>query len=214
MPRWQIRKPARETPGRHPPTREEALDSFRSMKGAALVIERVSGLGNISAWGEVAFWSPHRTTGAALHGGPLCWDCDLLGWDDLAFTDANNFVRFWGSDYVSVPPGPPVTPPPGLDGQIWCELEVSAPGFHLFSVNVSIGVGDGDGENTALIECGVDDYSLGETQLADLPYGKYPVFIVKLPHGVHRFYIKRLDGTIDFWSATAWRIPISGAAAA
>ena len=75
LPAQQARRPVPPTLHRSTPTRAEALEGLRSMKGAASVIERLPALGDITMWGETAFWSVNEIKGAAFD--PFFWDCDF-----------------------------------------------------------------------------------------------------------------------------------------
>ena len=211
IPDRQMRKLTAALQLRSPPTREEAFHHLQSMEGVGLVIERIPPLGNISVWGEVAFWSVSldRSPGAALHAGPVFWHCDMMGAWDVAWAYLNNFVGFWGAEDALDPPGPIEHPPVKPDGQVWCDLKVQVPGFYLFAAQVGTLLEPPD--YVALIECGIDNYSFGKTQL---PSSGPQIFLVQLPTGTHRFYIKQLVGVFYFQSLTAWHIPISEEVAA
>jgi hypothetical protein len=66
LPAQQARRPVPLTLDRSAPTRAEALKGLRSMKGAASVIERLPALGNVTTWGETAFWSVCEIRGGSV----------------------------------------------------------------------------------------------------------------------------------------------------
>lgn len=208
LPPRQMRNPVPAGRPRTRPTRAEALDRLRSMKGANSVIERIPALGNTSAWGEVAFWSVNETNGEALHSGPEFWNCDFTGNWSVAFAYDNGYVMFWGTELLYDPPGENVEPPGNLTGQVWCELNVKVSGYYLFVAQVSA---NGDPPDyTAWIECGIDGNSLGQIELFAVgPYTQ--TFLVQLSPGIHRFSITQVKGILFFQSLTAWQIPILNA---
>ena len=55
LPAQQARRPVPPALHRSTPTRAEALEGLRSMKGAASVIERLRALGDITMWGRRHF---------------------------------------------------------------------------------------------------------------------------------------------------------------
>jgi|1186.fasta_scaffold10488_3 hypothetical protein len=75
LPAQQTRRPVPPTLHRSAPTRAEALEDLRSMKGADVVIKRLPALGNTTMWGEKAFWSVNEIRGTAFD--PFFWDCDF-----------------------------------------------------------------------------------------------------------------------------------------
>ena len=201
----QLKAPCKPVlpPKRPAPTREEALEHVRSMRGAASVIERIPALGDINTWGEVAFWGVNHSTGAALHFGPLFWNLDCFG-DSLAFFHLNDIVGFWGAEPIGLPPGPSVTPPlyPDPIGQIWCELNVAASGYYVFVAYMIPNLEPPD--YRAYVQFYIDDISLRQEPLI----AAYPLhsFVVRLDPGVHRFTIKQLSGIFYFQTLTAWHI--------
>lgn len=204
-PRKPILPPKLDRPA---PTREEALERVRSMRGAASVIERISALGDITTWSETAFWGVNESRGAALHGGPLFWNLDFTDDFSLDFAYHNEIVMFWGNEEFELLPGPPVTPPPYPDptGQIWCDLDVAASGgYYLFVAHVIPNLEPPD--YVANVEFCIDYTSLGVQAL----YGAYPLhaFALALNPGVHRFTIKQISGIFYFRTLTAWHIPVN-----
>jgi hypothetical protein len=175
------------------------------MRGAASVIERIPARGDITTWGETAFWGVNESKGAALHFGPLFWDLDFDGAFSLAFAYLNNIVGFWGTEEMEVLPGPPVTPPPFPTGQIWCELDVASSGYYLFVTYVIPNLEPPD--YVAYVEFCIDYNSLGQQPLL----ATYPLhaFVLRLNPGVHRFTIKQVSGIFYFRTLTAWHIPVN-----
>jgi hypothetical protein len=112
---------------------------------------------------------------------------------------------FWGTETISEPPGPWITPPQNLTGQVWCDLNAPDFGYYLFVAQVQA---NGDPHDYgACIECGIDDLFLGQRQLFAVgPYEQF--FLLELPAGIHRFAIKQVSGIIFFLGLTAWQIPI------
>jgi hypothetical protein len=195
-------QPAPATPRRPPPTRAQALEHLRSMKGAASVIERLPALGDITTWSETAFWDVTDAKGAALHSGPFLWDCDFHSSISLDFAYLNRVVTFRGTEPTLEIPGPIISPPPNQTGQIWCELDapVSPSGHYLFVAEV-----ESNGNSPAsTVEFCIDNVYLGRKKL--IAY--YQLFLLELLAGVHRFSIVQVDGTIHYRTLSAWHIPI------
>ena len=197
------RRPVLPTLDRSAPTRAEALEGLRSMEGAHSVIERLPALGNITTWGETAFWSVNTIKGAAFD--PFFWDCDFMSNGfSLGFAYDNGVVMFWGTELVGSLEGIDINPPPNPTGQVWCDLDVPAPGYYLFSAQVGAN-GDPPGY-VASVEFCLDDSSLGVRQLvAGGPYEQH--FLLELTAGIHRFIIKQAAGVWHFRTLSAWNIP-------
>jgi hypothetical protein len=204
LPAQRARKPVPPTLRRSPPTRAEALEGLRSMKGAASVIERLPTLGSITTWGETAFWSVDEIKGAAFD--PFFWDCDFASNGfSLDFSYLNHVVMFWGTEPLASLEGRDITPPQNLTGQVWCDLDVPAPGYYLFAAQV--GANGDPPDYVATVEFCLDDSSIGQRQLvasrADEQY-----FLLELTAGIHRFIIKQASGIFHFRTLTAWNIPV------
>lgn len=204
LPAQQARKPVLPTFRRSAPTRAEALEGLRSMKGAASVIERLPSLGNITTWGETAFWSVCEIKGAAFD--PFFWDCDFFSNGfSVCFACDNCVVTFWGTEPVGSLEGITITPPQTLTGQVWCDLDVPAPGYYLFVAQVEAN-GDPLGYE-ATVEFCLDYSSIGQRNLvAGGAYQQY--FLLNLAGGIHRFIIRQASGIFHFRTLTAWNIPV------
>jgi hypothetical protein len=204
LPAQQTRRPIPPMRHRSAPTRAEALEGLHSMKGAASVIEGLPGLGNPTTWGEVAFWSVNEIRGAAFD--PFFWDCDFFSNGfSVGFAYENCVVMFWGTEPVGSLEGITITPPQNLTGQVWCDLNVPAPGYYLFAAQVGA---NGEPGYVASVEFCLDYLSLGQRQLvgggADEQY-----FLLDLTAGIHRFIIKQVSGISHFRTLTAWNIPVA-----
>jgi hypothetical protein len=189
------------------PSRAEALEALKSIKGTASAIERIPILGDTTYWTDAAFWSPLKSTGSTLatNGGIFIWRCDFTQWTPLgaAYSEPTlQGVYFAGTDpvgSVEPPPGPP-------SGQVSCYLDVQDPGVYLFVPQVVTNGWDPD--YTATFECWADTSSLGTVavQGGGLP-PNWPAFLVALDSGLHRFLIQQVTGEIYFFSLTAWAFP-------
>jgi hypothetical protein len=204
LPAQEARRPVTPTLQRSAPTRAEALEGLRSMKGAASVIERLPALGDTTVWGETAFWSVHEVKGAAFD--PFFWDCDFASNGfSLAFADLNSVVMFWGSEPLFSLEGD-IAPPPNLTGQVWCDLDVPAPGYYLFVAQV--GANGEPPDYVATVEFRLDDSSIGYRNLfASGPPEQH--FLLNLTAGIHRFIIRQAAGIFHFRTLSAWHIPVS-----
>jgi hypothetical protein len=203
FPALQVRKPVPQMLRRSAPTRAEALEGLRAMKGAASVIERLPALEDTTTWGETAFWSVCTIKGAAFD--PFFWDCDFANNGfPVEFAADNCVVMFWGTEPMGSLEGP-ITPPGTLTGQVWCDLEVSVTGNYLFVAQVSA---NGDPPDyMATVEFCIDYLSLGQRQLfAGGPFEQS--FVLYLSPGIHRFIIKQVLGIFFFSTLSAWQIPI------
>jgi hypothetical protein len=188
-------RPSRVTPA-------DVLDGLRSMKGADGVMERIPALGDIAVWHEVAYWSVCESTGSALvHDGPLFWDLDDSSFN-LQFHVVNCTVLFLGAETFAGPTGQPITPPPTLNGQVWCELDAPADGYYLFVSNLDRAFLQGTSE----IEFCIDNMPLGQVTLQPGGQGRHS-FLLHLPLGRHRFLIRQVTGGFFFYSVTAWNVP-------
>jgi hypothetical protein len=201
LPAQQARRPVPPKLHRSAPTRAEALEGLRSMKGAASVIERLPVLGNITAWGEAAFWSVCEIKGAAFD--PFFWDCDFANNGfSVGFAYDNCVVMFWGTELLFSLEGD-ITPPQTLTGQVWCDLDVPAPGYYLFVAQVEANLDPPD--YVASVEFCLDSLSIGQRQLFAVgPFEQY--FLLALGAGIHRFIIKQVSGIFHFTPLTAWNI--------
>jgi hypothetical protein len=198
----QARRPIPPPLHRSVPTRAEALEGLRSIKGAASVIERLPALGNTSTWSETAFWSVCEIKGAAFD--PYFWDCDFANNQfSVSFACENCILMFFGAEPLFNLEGITIIPPQNLSGQVWCDLNVSVPGTYLFVAQVGT---QGDPGYNAIVEFCLDDSSLGERLLSgDTEYEQYSV--LELAAGIHRFIIKQVSGMFYFRTLTAWNIP-------
>jgi hypothetical protein len=208
LPAEQMPKATPAMPQPRPaPTRAEALEAVRSMKGAAPVIERIPTLGNINSWTEFAFWSALEFTGAAqaIGDGLFLWQCDFTPSFDLGRAYGNpvgeGMVYFAGVQPLVGPGHGGHGPAETLYGQVWCYLNVPpVSDFYLFVAQVMT-----DSES-ATIEWGIDTSVLGTVTLT--PAGPYDhAFLVLLSPGLHRFVIRNVAGSMYFVSLTAWQIP-------
>lgn len=197
----QARRPLPAMLERSAPTREEALEGLRSVRGAASVIKRLPALESVTAWGETAFWSVRESKGAAFD--PCFWDSDFTPGFSVGFAYDNNVVMFWATELLEGLEGI-ITPPQNLTGQLWCDLAVPADGYYLFVAQVAQNGEPPD--YVATVEFCLDSSSLGQRQLvAGGGYEQYFVFV--LAAGIHRFTIKQVSGVFHFRTLTAWHIP-------
>jgi hypothetical protein len=203
LPAQQARRPVPPTLHRSRPTRAETLEGLRSMKGAASVIEHVPALGDITMWVETAFWGVNEIKGAAFD--PFFWDCDFFSNGfSVAFAYLNGVVTFWGTDLLGSLEGD-ITPPQNLTGQVWCDLDVPAPGYYLFAAQVEA---NGEAGYLASVEFCLDYLSISQRQLVGGgAYEQY--FLLELTAGIHRFTIKQVSGIFHFRALSAWNIPFS-----
>jgi hypothetical protein len=203
LPAQQARRPVPPTVHRSAPTRAEALKGLRSMKGAASVIERLPALGNTTTWRETAFWSVCEIRGAAFD--PFFWDCDFANDGfSVGFASDNCVVMFWGTEPLGSLEGN-ITPPQNLTGQVWCDLDVPAPGYYLFGAQVDT---NGYPGYVASVEYCLDYSSIGQRQIfGDSELAQY--FLLELAAGIHRFIIRQVSGAIFFRTLTAWNIPVA-----
>jgi hypothetical protein len=198
----QARRPEPPKLQRSAPTRAKALEGLRSMKGADSVIERLPALGNTATWVETAFWSVNEIKGAAFD--PFFWDCDFASNGfSVGFAYDNCILTFWGADALYNLEGITILPPPTLTGQVWCDLDVSAPGNYLFVAQVGT---EGWPDYSAFVEFCLDSLSLGMRQI--FPDVLQQSFVLELDAGIHRFIIKQAAGAFWFSSLTAWNIPV------
>ena len=225
LPTRQLPKPAPARPqsGRAP-TREDALEAVRSMKGAASVLERVSKLGDINSWSEVAFWSPLEQTGAELATpvGIFLWHCDFTFSFELSLANGNpagtGMAYFAGTEPQYGPGGSVYPPAEPLTGQVWCYLDVpgrlglGVPVSNFYVFIAQVGTNQDPPNDTATIECGIDATSLGQVTVPTLQEhpggGPYNCpFVAQLSPGLHRFRIMQVAGDFYFFSLSAWQIP-------
>ncbi len=202
LPAQQALKPTLPMVHRSPPTRAEALEGLRSMKGAASVIESLPALERPASWVETAFWSVNTIKGAAFD--PLFWDCDFFSDGfSVGFAYDNAILTFWGTEPVANIEGITILPPQNLTGQVWCDLNVTAPGYYVFMAQVGANLDPPD--YVASVEFCLDSSSIGQRQLsASGPYEQY--FLLDLTAGIHRFIIKQASGIFHFTTLTAWNI--------
>jgi hypothetical protein len=204
LPAQQARRPVPPALHRSTPTRAEALEGLRSMKGAASVIERLPALGDITIWGETAFWSVNEIRGAAFD--PFFWDCDFAASAgfSVGYAFGNSVLWFSGTDPLFNLEGIPIIPPQNLTGQVWCDLKVPASGYYLFGAQVDV---PGEPGYVASVEYCLDYSSIGQRQITgDRELAQY--FLLELAAGIHRFIIRQASGTIFFRTLTAWNIPV------
>lgn len=166
LPIRQLPRPVTAMPQpRRAPTREDALEAVRSMKGGVSAIASISRLGDINSWSEAAFWSPLEQTGAelAIPVGIFLWHCDFTFSFELGFANGNpvgdGMVYFAGTDPQYGPGGSVAPPAEPLTGQVWCYLDVPVSNFYLFVAQVVTYL---DPSYTAQIECWIDELSLGQ----------------------------------------------------
>jgi hypothetical protein len=199
----QARRPLPPTLHRSAPTRAEALEGLRSMKGATSVIERLPALGNTTTWSETAFWSVNEIKGAAFD--PYFWDCDFASNQfSVGFAYDNCVLMFFGTEPLYNLEQITITPPQNLTGQVWCDLDVPAPGQYLFVAQVGT---NGYPGYVASVEFCLDYSSIGQRQLlGDTEYEQY--FLLDLTAGIHRFIIRQVSGLFYFRTLTAWNIPV------
>jgi hypothetical protein len=199
LPAQQARKPLLPT-RRSAPTREEALEGLRSMRGVASVIERLPELGIIASWTETAFWSVNEIKGAAFD--PFFWDCDFFSNGfSVGFAYDNCVLTFWGTELLPSLEGP-ILPPQNLTGQVWCDLNVTVPGNYVFVAQMGA---NGQPDYVASVEFCLDNSPIGQRQLfSGGPYEQY--FLLVLGAGIHRFAIKQVCGIFHFQTLTAWNI--------
>src|ERR1022692_1721135 len=115
LPARKLARPGPPIRRRAAPTPAEALEALRATKGGATVIERLPGLGETDAWGEIAYWNVCEAKGAAQNEVFL-WDCDFPGGAWTMFDGYANCVAYFaGADELSQ-----VVPPDFLTGQVWC----------------------------------------------------------------------------------------------
>jgi len=204
LPARQARRPVPPTLHRSAPTRAEALKGLRSMRGTASVIERLPALGDITMWGETAFWSVNEIKGAAFD--PFFWDCDFAASAgfSVGYAFGNSVLWFSGTEPLFNLEGINITPPQNLTGQVWCDLDVPAPGYYLFGAQVDT---DGYAGYVASVEYCLDYSSIGQRQIfGDSELAQY--FLLELAAGIHRFIIRQASGAIFFRTLTAWSIPV------
>ncbi len=187
------------------PTRVEALEALRAIKGAESVIARVPALGQIGVWGEVASWNACEATGAA-EDLPFLWGCDFPGASWSMFDGSANCLPFFaGKENFG-----DIIPPQNIAGagQVWCYLNAPVNGLYLFVVQVETYVSDFESPNyTATIECVIDTDDLGEVTIPTGVVVNHP-FLVGLPAGQHKFVIVQGTGAFFFQNLTAWTVPV------
>jgi hypothetical protein len=187
---------------RSPPTRAEALEAIRAMRGSAALFERLPALGQVEAWNEAAQWNICQSTGAAVDG-VFIWDCDFPGVAWSTFDGyANCIAYFSGAEALGG-----VVPPQPISGQVWCYLDAGE-GVYVFGAQVETYTDEYYGPDyVAVVEFCMDDQFLGtRTLVPGVAATEY--FAVSLSAGLHRFLIRQISGSFFFQSLTAWPIAI------